>query len=712
MSKASGSCLPKNWAEAQLGELVSVLDHRRIPVNKEERTKRPGPFPYYGATGQVDWIDNYIFDGEFILLGEDGAPFLDPTKIKAYIARGKFWVNNHAHVLASHKGILPAFLLHQLNQVDFHGFVSGTTRLKLPQKAMRSIPIRLAPELEQYLIVAAIEKHLSRLDAATAAIERTQANLKRYRAAILKAACEGRLVPTEAELARAEGRKYETGEQLLQKIQSEFGRGAPAVRSLANLPEGWTMAVVEQLAEVGTGATPLRSRAIYYKGGTIPWVTSGALNKPFVSSANEFVTQQALDETNLTVYPPGTLLLAMYGEGRTRGKCSELQIAACTNQAIAAITASGLAAECRRYLKIFLERNYPNIRRLSSGGVQPNLNLSLVKRTTLPLPPLAEQNRIVAEVDRLLSFIEEMEHAVETGLKRGATLRISLLKRAFQGGLVRQNPEDEPASALLARIRQLSNNFEDLRSVRHKLAAGRGHALAGDRDHRESASFSPDSTRIYIPASQGQSAVLTIVGKSRRVRSRRSGANRENAPPGLKEARGQGRLANSFQNFSHEKQIDVVWESLFGSGALESDAAVCVAAESLRDLGIARFQRLRQGGPLYQAIEASIARGLRTGDFDRPKRGHVRAVLRDPRDYTPETWSLCLLKSFDHHEAEESEALRNAAEWARENLGLEYARLRGDGIILQGLRKALRQAIRRGELVRVGKNRIRRASDA
>src|SRR5437762_9259028 len=82
-----------------LGEVVDILDSRRIPVNSDERAKRVGDVPYYGATGQVGWIDDCIFDEELVLLGEDGAPFLDHTKPKAYMIRGKSWVNNHAHVL-------------------------------------------------------------------------------------------------------------------------------------------------------------------------------------------------------------------------------------------------------------------------------------------------------------------------------------------------------------------------------------------------------------------------------------------------------------------------------------------------------------------------------------------------------------------------------------------------------------------------------------
>ena len=137
-----------------------------------------------------------------MLLGEDGAPFLDSGKLKAYLIQGKSWVNNHAHVLRGKPGLLNSFLLYQLNNVDYRPYVSGTTRLKLPQGPMKQIPLLVPLEDEQRQIVAEIEKQFTRLEAGVAALRRVQANLKRYRAAVLKAACEGSLVPTEAELAK------------------------------------------------------------------------------------------------------------------------------------------------------------------------------------------------------------------------------------------------------------------------------------------------------------------------------------------------------------------------------------------------------------------------------------------------------------------------------------------------------------------------------
>ena len=197
MSDLLNSELPNSWGLAPFEMVVDIRDDLRKPVNSDEREGRVGPYPYYGATGQVGWIDGYLMDGEWVLLGEDGAPFLDSSKPKAYLVMGKCWVNNHAHVLRGFEGVLEnKFLLYSLNVTDYHGLVTGTTRLKLTQGAMRQMSIPIAPLPEQRRIVAEIEKQFTRLDAGVEALRRLEKHLKRYRASVLKAACEGRL--TEA----------------------------------------------------------------------------------------------------------------------------------------------------------------------------------------------------------------------------------------------------------------------------------------------------------------------------------------------------------------------------------------------------------------------------------------------------------------------------------------------------------------------------------
>jgi len=430
--------LPNGWNWIPLGQYVENHDGRRVPISRSERESRQGAFPYYGASGVIDTIDGFTHDGEFVLIGEDGANLLTRSKPLAFLMRGKVWVNNHAHVLRCKPGFPNAYLAYYINSINLSAYVTGSAQPKLSQSMMNKIPIPVAPPEQQIEIVAELEKQFSRLDEAVANLQRVKTNLKRYKASVLKAAVEGRLVVTEATLAHREGRTYETGEQLLLGILEDrrakwSGRGKwkspESPTADTTLPEGWTWASVDQLADVGTGATPKRDKAAYWNDGDVPWVTSSVVNGDYVDQASEFVTKLALAETNLTLYPIGTLLIAMYGEGKTRGKCTELRIPASTNQALAALQVD---SSIRGYLRHFLQFNYEEMRKFASGGVQPNLNLSLVRAVCVPLPPFAEQARIVAEVDRHRSIIREVEGEVDTNLQRAKALRQATLANVFQ----------------------------------------------------------------------------------------------------------------------------------------------------------------------------------------------------------------------------------------------------------------------------------------
>jgi len=391
-------------------------------------------------------------------------------------------VDNNVMALLPRPGISSLYIFYLMTTIHLDQFARATTVPSIRKDDVSGIEVPIPPFLEQERLSSELDSYLTRLDAAEQALLRAQANLKRYRASVLKSAVEGRLVPTEAELARQEGREYEPASALLAGILAERkfrwekterakmkAKGivpkdnrwkakyeepvGPDLSGLPDLPEGWCWATVDQVAEVGTGATPRRGENRYYEGGTIPWVTSAAVNERFVHETAEFVTPAALKETNLSVYPSGTLILAMYGEGRTRGKVAELTIAATTNQALAALVLPGSAKAVQPWVSLFLEHNYEAIRRLSSGGVQPNLNLGIVRSLQFPLPPLMTQGAIVKEVEEALSETESTLASIAGSLARIARLRQSILKWAFEGRLVDQDPNDEPAAELLARIR-------------------------------------------------------------------------------------------------------------------------------------------------------------------------------------------------------------------------------------------------------------------
>ena len=418
-----------------------------------------------GRTRDVKSAGSYFGRGD-VLYGR-----LRPYLNKVYQPDFSGLASGEFIVFPSQSHLVNAYLKYFLNQLEFASFATRLNtgdRPRVDFDQLQDYPFPLPPLPEQRRIVAEIEKQFTRLDASEAALKRAQANLKRCRASVLKAACLGKLVPTEAELAQAEGRDYEPADQLLKRILTERRarweaqtkrRGkykepvAVDKKAMPKIPQGWEWCSLDQLANIGTGSTPLTSNSQFYQEGSVPWVRSSALNNPMVSSPSKFVTEQAVRECRLVLYPPNTLLIAMYGEGKTRGKCSELLIQSTINQAIAAVTLPESAIDCRSFIRLFLTNNYEETRRLSSGGVQPNLNLGIVRQIAVPLPPLAEQKRIVPELESHLSIIQQAEATVDAGLKRTERLRQSILKQAFCGQLVPQDPDDEPATLLLKRIR-------------------------------------------------------------------------------------------------------------------------------------------------------------------------------------------------------------------------------------------------------------------
>lgn len=180
-----------SWPTAPLASVVDVLDSRRVPVKASERAARGGTIPYYGATGRTGTIDQALFNEPLVLLGEDGAPFFDVFKAKAYLIDGPSWVNNHVHVLRPQKRLDRRFLKYYLDWFDYRGYANGTTRLKLTQAAMKSIPIPLPCMDEQIRVVEILEDHLSRLDAAADYVSAASRRLVNLHESSLRAALTG-----------------------------------------------------------------------------------------------------------------------------------------------------------------------------------------------------------------------------------------------------------------------------------------------------------------------------------------------------------------------------------------------------------------------------------------------------------------------------------------------------------------------------------------
>ena len=407
--------MPKHWQIKKLGEVCDVLDNLRKPINSTERQQRIAGksqrelYPYYGATGQVGWIDSYLTDGDFILIGEDGAPFLDIYKDKAYKIKGKTWVNNHAHILKGKKEfILDDFALYYLNSINYREFVNGTTRLKLTKSNLIDIPFVVPPLPEQQAIVAKIEELLSDLENGKQQLQTAQQQLKVYRQSLLKWAFEGKLT----------NKKVKDGE----------------------LPKGWKWVKLNDVCKIIGGVT---------KGKDLKGKAS--IHLPYLRVAN--VQDGYLDLRQIKtieVLPSDKekyqLLLGdiLYTEGGDkdklgRGTIWKNEIKDCIHQNHI-FRARPLTKDINsKYIAYFSQTRAAKNYFFKHGKQTTNLasiNLTILSNLPLPLCAIKEQQLIVDELESKLTVCDKIEETISHSLQQAETLRQSILKKAFEGKLI------------------------------------------------------------------------------------------------------------------------------------------------------------------------------------------------------------------------------------------------------------------------------------
>jgi type I restriction enzyme S subunit len=439
------------WKAARVGDICKAANGRAFkptewdtegaPIIRIQNLKNDSaPFNYFRGPIEPRFR---VRHGD-LLFAWSGTP---GTSFGAHIWRGGDAVLNQ-HIFNLHfdrKKIDERFFCYALNRnvADYVAKAQGGVGLAHITKGKFEDSFIPLPDIdEQRAAVAEIEKQFSRLDEAVAGLQRVKANLKRYKAAVLKSAVTGRLVPTEADLARREGRSYETGAKLLQRIletrRSQWqGKGkykepaAPDTTDLPELPEGWVWATMPQLGELARGKSKHRPRddASLY-GGQYPFIQTGDVRR---SEGTICEYTQTYSETGLAqsrLWPSGTLCITIAANIAETGI---LMFDSCFPDSVVGFV-SVSEPVTTRYVEFFVRTSKEHLEQFAPATAQKNINLDVLERVAVGLPPLPEQHRIVAEVDRLLSIAREAEAEVEANLKRAQGLRQAILSKAFAGG--------------------------------------------------------------------------------------------------------------------------------------------------------------------------------------------------------------------------------------------------------------------------------------
>lgn len=376
------------WSMKPLGELCEILDSRRRPITKKDR--KPGEYSYYGATGILDYVENFIFDEPLVLIGEDGAKW-ESGENTAFSVAGKCWVNNHAHVVRPLRNrLLDDWLIYYLVHSDLSPYVSGLTVPKLNQGNLREIPVPLPPLSEQRRILSLLDEAFDSIATAKANAEK---NLQNARALF-----ESHLQYVFTQ--RGKGWKDKT----LEQISTTFGRGKSRHR-------------------------PRNDPTLY--GGKYPFIQTGD-----VRNAGHFITEfsQTYSEAGLAqskLWPKGTICITIAANIAETGI---LGFDACFPDSVIGVVPNPAEAEIG-FVEYLLQSFKVRIQAMGQGSAQANINMGTFENERFPFPSVVEQRQIVTNLDALSEKTQRLESIYQQKLAALDELKKSLLHQAFSGAL-------------------------------------------------------------------------------------------------------------------------------------------------------------------------------------------------------------------------------------------------------------------------------------
>jgi type I restriction enzyme S subunit len=414
--------------KGRLGDLLPLKYGKSLPAAVRDSA---GSVPVYGSSGVVGNHSAALTKGPVIIVGRKG------NVGAVHYSAVPCWPIDTAYFAEPPIGHDPRYYRYLLDSLGLARLDKSTAIPGLSRDDYNAVDVVIHPPEQQAEIVAEIEKQFSRLDEAVANLQRVKANLKRYKASVLKAAVEGRLVETEASIAQREGRSYETGEQLLQRTIEDRGSNSKLRRSkadLATLPtsnlrevsDGWVWTTTGQVCEC---IVPNRDKPKTFSGD-IPWLTLPDFDDSEItiarSRSGSGFTESEVELYRAKAIPIDSVVMSCVGRF---GISAVLTRKAVINQQLHAFLPSGGVVP--KYLAYVLRTREQEMLQKSTATTIAYLNKENCNSITVPLPPLVEQDRIVAEVDRLLSIAREVEAEVDANFQRAQVLRQAILSKQF-----------------------------------------------------------------------------------------------------------------------------------------------------------------------------------------------------------------------------------------------------------------------------------------